>query len=65
MKIPYYPGCTLNTVAKHFEDSARESAVTLGFELEELTEWNCCGASFPQTPDNIMGLTAPAKVLEA
>ncbi len=63
MKIPYYPGCTLNTVAKHFEDSARESAVTLGFELEELTEWNCCGASFPQTPDNIMGLTAPAKVL--
>ncbi len=63
MKIPYYPGCTLNTVAKHFEDSARESAVTLGFELAELTEWNCCGASYPQTPDNIMGLTAPAKVL--
>ena len=63
MKIPYYPGCTLNTVAKHFEDSARQSAVTLGFELVELAEWNCCGASFPQTPDNIMGLTAPAKVL--
>jgi heterodisulfide reductase subunit B len=63
MKIPYYPGCTLNTVAKHFEDSARESAAILGFELEELTEWNCCGASYPQTPDNIMGLTAPAKVL--
>ncbi|OGW50186.1 MAG: hypothetical protein A2Z50_07310 [Nitrospirae bacterium RBG_19FT_COMBO_42_15] len=63
MKIPYYPGCTLNTVAKGFDTSARESAVLLGFELKELNQWNCCGATFPLTPDNVMGLTAPTKVL--
>ncbi len=63
MKIPYYPGCTLNTVAKAFDLSAKESARALDFELAELTDWNCCGATFPLTPDNIMGLTAPAKVL--
>ena len=63
MKIPYYPGCTLNTVAKHFELSAMESARTLGFEMEELGQWNCCGASFPLSSDNVMGLTAPTKVL--
>jgi heterodisulfide reductase subunit B2 len=63
MKIPYYPGCTLNTVARGFDTSARESAVLLGFELKELNQWNCCGATFPLTPDNVMGLTAPAKVL--
>ncbi len=63
MKIPYYPGCTLNTVAKGFDVSARESALVLGFELKELDQWNCCGASFPLTPDNVMGLAAPAKVL--
>jgi heterodisulfide reductase subunit B len=63
MKIPYYPGCTLNTYAKHFGDSAKESAIALGFEMEELTEWNCCGAAFPLAPDNVMGLTAPTKVL--
>lgn len=63
MKIPYYPGCTLNTVAKAFDVSARESAIALGFEMEELPLWNCCGATFPLTPDNIMGLTASAKVL--
>ncbi len=63
MKIPYYPGCTLNTVAKGFDLSARESARTLGFELAELEQWSCCGASFPLTPDNIIGLTSPAKVL--
>ncbi|MBI5286251.1 MAG: CoB--CoM heterodisulfide reductase iron-sulfur subunit B family protein [Deltaproteobacteria bacterium] len=63
MKIPYYPGCTLNTVAKGFDVSAREAANTLGFELAELQQWNCCGASFPLTPDNLIGLTAPTKVL--
>ncbi|MEE8575406.1 MAG: CoB--CoM heterodisulfide reductase iron-sulfur subunit B family protein [Thermodesulfobacteriota bacterium] len=63
LTIPYYPGCTLNTYAKHFDDSARESAELLGFTMDELTEWNCCGAAFPLTPDNIMGLTAPTKVL--
>ncbi len=63
MKIPYYPGCTLNTVAKGFDLSARESARALGFELCELRQWSCCGASFPLTPDNIIGLTSPAKVL--
>ena len=63
MKIPYYPGCTLNTVAKDFDLSAKEAALAMGFEMEDLAQWNCCGASFPLTPDNVMGLTAPAKVL--
>ncbi len=63
MKIPYYPGCTLNTVAKNFDESARSAAVSIGFEMEELKQWNCCGATFPLTPDNVMALTAPAKVL--
>jgi heterodisulfide reductase subunit B len=63
MKIPYYPGCTLNTVAKDFDTSAREAATVLGLELKELDQWNCCGASFPLTPDNVMGLAAPTKVL--
>ncbi len=63
MKISYYPGCTLSTYAKGFDTSARESAVLLGLELKELDKWNCCGASFPLTPDNLMGLTAPTTVL--
>ncbi|MBE7415439.1 MAG: CoB--CoM heterodisulfide reductase iron-sulfur subunit B family protein [Deltaproteobacteria bacterium] len=63
MKIPYYPGCTLNTVAKQFDSSARDSALAVGFEMAELKQWNCCGATFPLAPDNLMGLTAPAKVL--
>ena len=65
MKIPYYPGCTLNTVAKQFDTSARDAAQAVGFEMAELPQWNCCGATFPLTPDNIIGLSAPAKVLSS
>lgn len=61
--IPYYPGCTLNTVAKSFDLSARRSLKLLGIELTELAQWNCCGASFPLTPNNIIGLTGPTNVL--
>lgn len=63
MKIPYYPGCTLSTVAKSFEASAKAAAACVGVEMEELKQWNCCGATFPLAPGNVMGLTAPAKVL--
>ncbi|MBI5642230.1 MAG: CoB--CoM heterodisulfide reductase iron-sulfur subunit B family protein [Deltaproteobacteria bacterium] len=63
MKIPYYPGCTLNTVAKAFDSSARDAAATIGFEMKELAQWNCCGATFPLSPDNLIALSAPAKVL--
>lgn len=62
-KIPYYPGCTLSTNAKDFEKCAMIAAEKLGFSMEEMENWNCCGASFPLTEDNIMGLAGPANVL--
>ena len=65
MKIPYYPGCTLNTTAKGFDSSLRASALALGVELVELSEWNCCGATFPLLADNVLDLAGPARVLVA
>jgi heterodisulfide reductase subunit B2 len=61
--IPYYPGCTLNTVAAHFDKTARASLAQLGIELQELPQWNCCGACFPLTPENHIGLAGPMNVL--
>ena len=65
MKIPYFPGCTLNTTAKGFDNSLRASARVLGIELAELPEWNCCGATFPLLADNVLDLAGPASVLVA
>ena len=63
MEIPYYPGCSLNTKAKGFDNSARASARALDLELVELEEWNCCGATFPLLVDNMLDLAGPAQVL--
>ncbi len=65
MRIPYYPGCTLSTTARGFDNSLRASSMALGLELVELAEWNCCGASFPLLVDNVLDLAGPARVLVA
>ena len=39
MKYSYYPGCTLRNKAKDLDEYARASARALGFELEEIEDW--------------------------
>lgn len=63
MGIPYFPGCTLSTTAKAFDLSGRAVAEALGLPLDELPDWQCCGATFPLAADNSMALVAPARVL--
>ena len=45
MKYGYYPGCSLSDSAKPYDVSARAVAEALGMELEEIEDWNCCGAT--------------------
>jgi len=63
MGIPYFPGCTLSTKAKNFDRSGRAVAEALGVGLEELPEWQCCGATFPLMLDDSMALIAPTRIL--
>ena len=65
MRITYFPGCTLNTTAKGFDNALRASFAALGAELVELPEWNCCGATFPLLMDNMLDLAGPTRVLLA
>ena len=51
MKYSYYPGCTLRTKAKDLDAYARASAKALGFELEEIENWQCCGGVYPLGSD--------------
>ncbi|MGQ9585547.1 MAG: CoB--CoM heterodisulfide reductase iron-sulfur subunit B family protein [Anaerolineae bacterium] len=45
MRYAYYPGCSLTTTAKEYDRSWRAVAEALGIVLEEIPDWNCCGAS--------------------
>lgn len=63
MRIPYFPGCTLKTTAKNFEDSALASAAVLGIELVELPRWNCCGTVYSLASDDLIHQLAPIRTL--
>jgi heterodisulfide reductase subunit B len=63
MGTPYFPGCTLSTKAKNFDVSGRAVAQALEMPLDELADWQCCGATFPLSTDNSMALIAPARIL--
>ena len=53
MKIAYYPGCTLKNKAKDLDRYAIESAAALGYELEEIENWQCCGGAYTSAKDEI------------
>ena len=41
----YYPGCSLKGNAKHYEESILPIFKEIDLPLEELKDWNCCGAT--------------------
>ncbi len=63
MSIPYFPGCTLSTKGAGFDRSGRAVAEALGMPLEELADWQCCGATFPLATENSMSFIAPTRLL--
>jgi heterodisulfide reductase subunit B2 len=63
MSPAYFPGCTLSTKAAGYDVSGRAVARVLGIDLDELPEWQCCGATFPLSTDNSMALIAPTRLL--
>ena len=44
-KFVYYPGCSSQGSSKHLDESLRAVVPALGLEMEEIDDWNCCGAS--------------------
>lgn len=45
MKYAFYPGCTQESTAEEFGLSGKAVCRELGIDLEEIADWNCCGAS--------------------
>lgn len=63
MEYGFYPGCTLKTKAKNLEDSTVASMAALGIRMGELSRWNCCGAVFGLSEDELLHQLAPVRNL--
>lgn len=65
MKYSYYPGCTLRTKARDLDAYAKASAKALGFTLEEIEDWQCCGGVYPLGTDEIATKLSSVRALSA
>lgn len=65
MKFSYFPGCTLKTRGAALDRCGRAAAEALGFALEELPEWQCCGAVYPNARDEIATRLSSVRALMA
>ena len=63
-KYAYYPGCSLHSSAREYDVSARLVYQKLGIELQELPDWNCCGASSAHSTNHLLSLALPARDLQ-
>jgi len=63
MKYTYYPGCSVLATAKHYQESIDAIAGPLGIELEELDDWNCCGATAYMSVKELMSFAISARNL--
>ena len=43
-KVAYYPGCALEGTGHAYNRSTKVLGKALGLELDEVKNWNCCGA---------------------
>jgi len=50
----YYPGCSLKAGGKHYEESLLPVFKAIGMPLEEMDDWNCCGATAYFSVDEFM-----------
>ena len=59
----YFPGCSLEKIAQSYNVSTQETTNTVGIELKELDDWNCCGATAYFHVDEILAYTLCARNL--
>jgi heterodisulfide reductase subunit B len=59
----YYPGCSQHSTGLEYGLSTEAVFKRLGMELEELPDWNCCGASSAHALSHTLALALPARNL--
>ncbi len=63
MEYLYYPGCSLESSAKAYDQATRWVFKRLGLNLQELEDWNCCGATMYMSIKETISLAFSARNL--
>lgn len=64
MKYAFYPGCSLESTARDFNQSVRAVCAALDIELLEIPGWVCCGSTPAHASDASLAVALPALNLQ-
>jgi len=63
MRAAYYPGCSVHGMARDYGESIGLVCKRLGISLDEIEDWNCCGASAAHSIDHALAISLGARNL--
>ena len=63
MQVTYYPGCSLQGTAKDYAESISGICASLNIQLEEVPDWNCCGATAAHSINHRAGIELAGRTL--
>jgi heterodisulfide reductase subunit B len=63
MKLGIYPGCSLTGSARDYNESVFAIAEACDIQLEQVPDWNCCGATAAHNMNKELSLALPARIL--
>lgn len=63
MNYLYYPGCSLGTSGRAYDESTRYVFRALGIPIPELEDWNCCGATAYMSVSELQAVALSARNL--
>lgn len=65
MQLSFYPGCSLEGMAKDYAVSILDVFQALEIDLVEIDDWSCCGSTAAHSLDQMMSVILPARNLHA
>jgi heterodisulfide reductase subunit B len=60
MDVTYYPGCSLTSSARDYDESTRAVCAALDINLHELPDWTCCGATSAHSLNDKLAISLPS-----
>lgn len=63
MKLGLYPGCSLKGSSREYAESVLAVAGAFNIDIEEISDWNCCGATAAHNMNKVLSLALPARIL--
>jgi heterodisulfide reductase subunit B len=63
MTLGFYPGCSLKGSSREYAESVLTVAKGFNINMEEIRDWNCCGATAAHNMNKVLSVALPARIL--